>query len=144
MGRDTPSAVDVALRALRHRDLSRRELEERLREKGLGESERDEALETLQRTGLLDDRRFAESRARSLASRGAGDAAIRHALVRAGVERDVVAEALETIEPEAERALSIAARRGAGPKTARYLRGKGFSDEVVAGVVAGVSNDELG
>ena len=141
---ETPSAVDVALRALRHRDLSRRELEERLRTKGFGESERDEALETLERTGLLDDRRFAESRARSLASRGAGDAAIRHALARAGVEAEVVEEALETIEPEAARALSVVARRGVGPKTARYLRGKGFSDDVVAGVVAGVSSEELG
>jgi SOS response regulatory protein OraA/RecX len=31
-----------------------------------------------------------------------------------------------------------------GPKTARYLRGKGFSEEVVAAVVAGASDDELG
>ncbi|HEU0248059.1 MAG TPA: regulatory protein RecX [Gaiellaceae bacterium] len=141
---ETPSAVDVALRALRHRDLSRRELEERLRGKGFGEAERDEALETLGRTGLVDDRRFAESRARSLAARGAGDAAVRHALGRAGVESEIVEEALETIEPEAERVLSVVARRGVGPKTARYLRGKGFSDEVVAGVVAGVSGEELG
>ncbi len=141
---ETPSAGDVALRALRHRDLSRRELEERLRAKGFGEIERDEALETLERTGLLDDKRFAESRARSLASRGAGDAAIRHALARAGVDAELVDEALETIEPEVERARALMARRGADAKTARYLRGKGFSDEVVAGVVAGVSNHELG
>ena len=141
---ETPSAVDVALRALRHRDLSARELEERLRAKGFAEHEREEALETLERTGLLDDRRFAESRARSLAARGAGDAAIRHALFRAGVEADVVEEALETIEPEPERARAVAARRGGGAKTVRYLRGKGFSDEVVAGVVAGASAEELG
>ena len=141
---ETPSAADVALRALRHRDLSRRELEERLRAKGFAENERDEALETLERTGLLDDRRFAESRARSLASRGAGDAAVRHALSRAGVEAEIVEEALETIEPEPERARALAARRGGGAKTARYLRGKGFSDEVVAGVVAGASAGELG
>jgi regulatory protein len=141
---EAQSASDVALRALRHRDLSRRELEERLRAKGFGETVRDEALEMLERTGLLDDRRYAESRARSLASRGAGDAAIRQALTRAGVDDEVVDEALETIEPEVERARALTARRGADAKTARYLRGKGFSDEVVAGVVAGVSNHELG
>jgi regulatory protein len=141
---ETPSAAEVALRALRHRDLSRRELAERLRAKGFGETEREEALETLERTGLLDDRRFAESRARSLASRRAGDAAIRFALSGAGVDAETVEEALETLEPEVERARALTARRGADAKTARYLRGKGFSDEVVAGVIADVSNQELG
>jgi regulatory protein len=141
---EPPTAVDTALRALRHRDLSARELEQRLRSKGFDESERAEALETLERTGLLDDVRFAEARARSLATRGAGDAAIRYALGLAGVERAVAEEAIQALEPEAERAGAIAARRGGGPKTARYLRGKGFSEEVVAGVVAGSNADELG
>jgi regulatory protein len=138
------TAVDTALRALRHRDLSARELEQRLRAKGFTESERAEALETLERTGLLDDARFAEARARSLAARGAGDAAIRHALGLAGVVQEIADDALHALEPEAERANAIAARRGMGPKTARYLRGRGFSEEVVAGVVAGSSADELG
>jgi regulatory protein len=142
--REPPTAVDTALRALRHRDLSARELEQRLRAKGFDESERAQALETLERTGLLDDARFAEARARSLAARGSGDAAIRHALGGAGVPAELVEDALHAIEPEAERARAIVARRGAGPKTARYLRGKGFSDDVATGVVAGVSADELG
>lgn len=141
---DAAEAVDTALRALRHRDLSARELAERLRAKGFGETARDEALETLARTGLLDDRRFAEARARSLAARGAGDAAIRHALRLAGVEDSVVGEALATLDPEEHRAAAIVERRGAGPKTARYLRGKGFSDEVVSGLVAGESAREIG
>jgi regulatory protein len=138
------TAVDTALRALRHRDLSARELEQRLRSKGFDESERVEALETLERTGLLDDARFAEARARSLAARGAGDAAISHALGLAGVEREVAEDAIQALEPEADRAGAIALRRGYGPKTARYLRGKGFSEEVVTGVVAGSNADELG
>jgi regulatory protein len=141
---ETPSAAEVALRALRHRDLSRGELEERLRAKGFDELTRDDALETLERTGLLDDRRFAESRARSLASRGAGDAAIRHALARAGVDAELVEDALESIEPEVDRARTVVGRRGVDPKTARYLRSKGFSEDVVAGVIAGLSNEELG
>ena len=141
---EPPTAVDTALRALRHRDLSARELEQRLRSKGFDESERAEALETLERTGLLDDVRFAEARARSLAARGAGDAAIRYALGLAGVERWVAEDAIQALEPEGERAGAIAARRGHGPKTARYLRGKGFSEDVVAGVVAGSNADELG
>ena len=141
---EPPTAVDAALRALRHRDLSTRELEQRLRSKGFDESERAAALETLERTGLLDDVRFAEARARSLAARGAGDAAIRHALGLAGVDGATADDAIQALEPEAERAGTIALRRGHGPKTARYLRGKGFSEDVVAGVVAGLNADELG
>jgi regulatory protein len=137
------TAIEAALRALRHRDLSAHDLEERLREKGFAESEREEALETLERTGLLDDSRFAEARARALAARGAGDLAIRHALGRAGVAGELVEDALQALESESVRAQAIAGRRGAGPKTARYLRGKGFSDEVAAGI-AGASGDELG
>jgi regulatory protein len=140
--REPASAVDTALRALRHRDLSSCELEQRLRAKGFGESERAEALAMLERTGLLDETRFAEARARSLAARGAGDAAIRHALRVAGIPGELVEDALAALEPEPERARAIVERRGAGPKTARYLRGKGFADDVVAGVIAGVDADD--
>ncbi len=137
-------AHEFALRALRYRDLSVRELDERLRAKGYGESERDDAIEALVRTGLVDDARYAESRAHQLAGRGAGDALIRHTLVRAGVEADLAADALLTIAPETERARIVVERRGTGPKTARYLLGKGFSEETVSRVVASESADELG
>jgi len=142
--REPPTAVDAALRALRHRDLSARELEERLRAKGFEERERDEALVTLERTGLIDDARFAEARARSLAARGAGDRAIRHALRLAGVAGESIDDALQALAPEAERAAALVTRRGIGPKTARYLRGKGFAEDVVAAAVAGANDDELG
>ena len=134
----------MALRALRVRDLSIRELEQRLRARGFSESERDEAIETLVRTGLLDDGRFAEGRAISLAGRGAGDALIRHKLETAGVASELIDRALEAVEPERERARLIVERRGRGVRTARYLSGKGFSEEVVAGVVAIWRRDELG
>jgi len=37
----------------------------------------------------------------------------------------------------------VVERRGSGARTARYLSGKGFGDDVV-GAVAGRSSDELG
>ena len=138
------TAHEVALRALRHRDLSVHELEQRLRARGFGEIERDEAIDALVRTGIVDDARFAESRARTLAGRGAGDALIRHTLAGAGVETEIVDAALATVEPEDERARTIVRQRGPGAKTARYLAGKGFADEVVAGVVAFGSDEKLG
>jgi SOS response regulatory protein OraA/RecX len=142
--REPETVTEAALRALRHRDLSVRELDERLRARGYDEAERDDAIDALVRTGVVDDTRYAESRARQLAGRGAGDVLIRHTLARAGVEAAVADDAILTVAPEAERARIIVERRGPGPKTARYLLGKGFSDEVVANVVASESSRELG
>ena len=141
---ETPDAVDAALRALSHRDLSAADLEHRLEAKGFDDSERADALATLQRTGLQNDRRFAESRAEALASRGAGDARVRYELTRAGVDEELVADAIALLEPEPERAQRIAERRGYGPKTARYLSGKGFSEDSIGAVVASSDGDELG
>jgi regulatory protein len=124
--------VDAALRALRHRDLTEAGLERRLAAKGFGESERQHALATLRRTGIVDDGRFAEARAARLAGRGAGDALVRADLARAGVSSELIEDALSGLPPEAERARGIVERRGAGPKTSRYLSAKGFSDDTVA------------
>jgi SOS response regulatory protein OraA/RecX len=142
--REPENAQEAALRVLRHRDLSVRELDARLRDRGYPEAERDDAIDALLRTGLLDDRRFAESRARSLAARGSGDALIRHELGRAGTEPEAIHEALSVLEPETERARAIVARRGAGPKAARYLAGKGFSEDAIAAAVATATGRELG
>jgi len=120
------------------------ELDRRLDERGFSEDERSETIDALVRTGLLDDARFAERRAATLASRGAGDALIRHELRRAGVDRELVEHALASAPSEDERARQIVAARGGGPKTARYLAGKGFADESVRGAVAMRDVGELG
>ena len=138
------SALDAAYRVLRHRERSTSEVCDRLEAAGYADEERGRAIETLLRTGLLDDARFAELRARSLAERGAGDGRIRHELERAGIPSEIVGDALETLESEADRARSIVIRRGPGAKTARFLHGKGFSQEVVAAAVASSHEDELG
>ena len=138
------SAHETALRALQHRDLSAQELVQRLAARGFGESEIEETIETLVRTGLVDDGRFAGSRARNLAGRGAGDTFIRYELRRAGIASEVVEDTVQTIEPEPARARLIVERRGESPKTARYLRGKGFSDETIRAVVALRTANELG
>jgi SOS response regulatory protein OraA/RecX len=132
---DESDVLECALRSLRHRDRSVRELEQRLELRGFSESERGHAIETLLRTGLVDDRRFAEARACSLAERGASDVLIRHTLGLAGVSSELVEEALQDVLPEAERVRHIVSRRGSGPRTARYLLGKGFSEEVVDGLL---------
>jgi regulatory protein len=137
-------ALELALRALRHRDRSTAEVERHLESRGVGEDERGGTLDTLVRTGVVDDRRFAESRASSLADRGAGDALIRHELRRSGVGAEDIEDAVATLESERARAERVVALRGGGPKTARYLAGKGFAEDVVHAVVADSLGETLG
>lgn len=145
-GAETTSdeAVECALRALRHRDRTAREVAEHLGTRGFSEDDRQQAVETLRRTGLVDDERFARLRAVSLAERGAGNALIRARLAEAGVAREFVDAALETVEEEAKRARRIVVSRGASARTARYLHRKGFSDDVVRAVIADEHDGELG
>jgi regulatory protein len=137
-------ALDQALRALRHRDRSAAEVDRYLESRGVSNDEREAALETLVRTDLVDDRRYAERRAQSLADRGAGNALIRHELARAGLDPDTVDDALGSLRSERERVDEIVTRRGASPKTARYLAGKGFSYDVVESFIAPSRGETLG
>ena len=129
-------ALAVATRALARREHSARGLRERLLRAGVADGDAEEALEELQRLGLLDDGRFAGERARVLAERGKGDGAIRFDLERADVEQAEIEAALAALEPESERAARLVARRGATPATARLLASRGFDEAVVEALVA--------
>ena len=129
-------ALAVATRALARREYSAHGLRERLLRAGVSATDADDALEELQRVGLLDDGRFASERARVLAERGKGDAAIRFDLQRAGVETTAVEAALGALDPESERAARLIDRRGASPATARLLSSRGFDEAVVEALVA--------
>jgi regulatory protein len=132
---EQPNPIDVAARALRHRDRSRTQVSERLARAGVGDEEREQALETLERVGYLDDGRYAGNRSAALAARGLGDAAIRADLESAGVPGDVVEEALAQLEPEAGRARAIADRVGRTAKTAAQLARKGFGEDAIEAAV---------
>jgi len=136
-------AVEQALRALRHRERSSSQVEHYLEARGIDEPGRADALATLARTGLVDDRRFAKARARVLAERAAGDALIEHDLASAGVERDTIEEAIEGLESEPARARRIVERRGPGARTERYLLGKGFSPDVAYATIAAARPEPL-
>jgi SOS response regulatory protein OraA/RecX len=129
-------ALSVAGRALRARDLSTRDIAERLERAGVAPAAREHSVATLTHAGLVDDGRFSRNRAESLARRGFGDAAIRHELRRHGVPSELVEAALRELESEAERAGRIIEARGSGPRTARYLAGKGFGEEAVEAAFA--------
>ena len=122
-------ATELALRALRHRDRSRRDLDRRLERAGIPAAEREQALDALAEAGLLSDARYAEARARVLVARGAGDELIRRDLAQEGIEEEAVESVLAGLPPEVERAERLFARRGGDGKALRYLAAKGFSAE---------------
>jgi SOS response regulatory protein OraA/RecX len=131
-------ALSKGLGALRHRDLSVERMSGRLVRSGVPEAVRNEAIGALTEVGLLDDRRFARNRSRTLAERGMGDTGVRYDLERNGIPRELIDAALEELEPEPARAERIVAAKGASAATARYLQRKGFSQESVESVLGEV------
>jgi regulatory protein len=123
--------IEIAARALQHRDRSRREVDQRLARAGIDEDRRNDALDTLERVGYVDDERFAGARAGALADRGYGDEWIRLDLAEHGVDADAVAEALGALEPEAERAAALVERLGRSPRTGAQLARKGFGADAL-------------
>lgn len=112
-------------------------MEERLARRGIAAEARGEAVEALTRTGLIDDERFARSRALSLADRNYGDAAIRHDLVERGVDEELINQALAELPREQERAARVVAKRGRSPRTLRYLASRGFDLDTIEQFAAG-------
>jgi SOS response regulatory protein OraA/RecX len=135
-------ALSVATRTLGSRDLSERRLAERLERASVAPAAVEASLAALSDAGLVDDSRFAANRALNLAGRGYGDAAIRHDLEQQGVTAELADAALAALEAEPMRARRVAEERGAGPRTARYLAGKGFGEDAVeAALGADFAND---
>ena len=130
-------AMSRALRAISARDRSRQALDDRLGAAGVATEARAQALETLERVGLVDDGRLAADRARALAERGYGDAAIGFDLERQGVGAADSALALAGLDPERARAERLIEGRGRDARTARWLAARGFD----AGVVEDVLGD---
>src|SRR3954471_10012603 len=92
--------VDLAVEALRHRERSRRDVDERLERAGVGDAERVEALDRLEQVGYIDEEGVARARAGALANRGYGDDWIRHDLARHGVAGEDAAAAIASLTPE--------------------------------------------
>lgn len=137
-------ALETAVGALRRRDRSAAELGTRLAARGIPPAERERALETLGRAGLVDDERVARTRTTALAQRGSGDALIRHDLEERGLPAQAIEAALAALEPERDRAAAVVARRGASVRTARLLAARGFGEDAVEVAVAWDGDEAVG
>ncbi len=168
--RDPASAEALEAAALRHLERYasstahlRRLLDARLRRLAArgrtidlqaGAAAIERVLAKLQRLGLLDDRDYAEVRARALRRRGASSRAIRAELRAKGIAADLIAQTLEKErrsvggDSELRAAVAFARRRGLGPfrrdpgqraeRRARDLAAmgrKGFDQEIARRVI---------
>jgi regulatory protein len=136
-------ATDVTLRALSRHDRSRSELELRLARAGVRAEARQDVLDRAARAGLVDDARFAATRARSLADRGAGDAFVLADLEQRGVDSELAHAVLSELEPESARAARVVEARGCSVRTLRYLVARGFAPESLDDLIAGIENGAL-
>lgn len=135
-------ALARAARALRSRDRTSSELDDRLARTGVRARERGEAIQTLARSGIVDDERSASSRAAALAQRGRGNAAIRWQLERAGLAPELVERALAQLPPERERAERVAADAGRGRRAAMLLARRGFDPDTIEDLMGGLAGED--
>jgi SOS response regulatory protein OraA/RecX len=128
-------ALDAAVRTVARRDVSTSRLRRRLDGRGIARHEAETAVETLASAGVVDDERLARSRARGLADRGWGDAAIAARLEHEGLPAEAVTAALAELPSERERAVGLAA--GAPDRRAawRLLGRRGFALETIEEVL---------
>jgi regulatory protein len=124
-------ALQVAVKALARRELSRAELVERLTKAGFSADDAAKALAELREAGYQSDERAARERARVLAGRNAGDAAIRADLRRRGLAAETLEPIIGELPPERERAEALAVRIGRGRRLLETLTRKGFAEETI-------------
>ncbi len=134
-------ALAQATRTLATSGRSRQELDRRLARAGHGDAAREEALATLDRAGLVDDARLAESRAELLARRGYGDAAIRADLRRRLVAPEAATAAVASLEPEQERLRRVLEGQIVTPALLRRLAGRGFSRDALEEVASSFASE---
>jgi SOS response regulatory protein OraA/RecX len=124
-----PDAYDDGVRLLRRRSLTRREVIERLLERGHGAEEVEDAVGRLTAGSAIDDRALARHWIGSqAAARGRGRSRALAELVARGVPEDVAvsawAEAVEDGAIDEDAALARAVRRRLGPPPGRNGLGR--------------------
>lgn len=136
-------AWERALRLLNFRDRGSGELERRLTDDGYGPDVVADVVLRARELGFIDDRRFAEGLARSLADgKRQGRRRVAAGLAAKGVSDELAADVLASYcdeETEHERALSLARKLDGGrgmevPRLASRLVSRGFSSALAYGV----------
>ncbi len=131
-------ARETAARALGRRNMSSAELMRKLKDKGIGESDAEEAVQWAQDVGAIDDAAYAVMLLKHYRSKGFGDIRIRQELMRRGISDDMCKEILSERADMTEEILDFLRKKLKGsepsPDDMRRLtaalqrRGHSFSD----------------
>lgn len=102
-------ARSICLRLLTSAPRTRAQLAEALRRRGVPDEAAERVLGRFNEVGLIDDTAFAEAWVQSRhLGRGLARRALAHELRMRGIDEETVSEALETLDPEEERATARA------------------------------------
>ena len=134
-------AIAVAGRTLRRRDVSTHRLTENLARAGVAPTTARSAVGALLEARILDDARVAASRARALAEKGWGDAAIAARLEAEGIDEDDARRAIAGLTSEASRAAEVAGRMPDRRKAWKLLARRGFDETTVENVLGEWTSD---
>jgi SOS response regulatory protein OraA/RecX len=134
-------ALTQATRLLAASGRSRGELEHGLARGRHSDSARAEAVGALERAGVLDDARLAESRAELLVRRGYGDAAIRADLGRRLIPVEDAAAAVAALEPEIARLRRLLEGQAVTPAVLRRLASRGFSRDALEEIASAFAQE---
>lgn len=88
-------AINKAYELLSYRDLSHKELDDKLKSRGFTEEERKKAAEKVLSIGALSDERFAKTYSERLLSKGYGRRRVVHELVLKGVDKEIIEALLQ-------------------------------------------------
>ena len=129
---------EKALELVSQRQMSRKELLQKLRDKGFDEETADCCADWITERGLIDEERYAAAVVRHYAAKGYGAGRVRQELMRRGIPRELSDEALSFM-PEGNDRLDrlIAAKlrdpddRDAVRKLSASLYRRGFSGEEI-------------
>lgn len=138
-----------ALRSLGSRSLSRRQLSDKLTEKGTEQAVVEKTLDWLERIGAVNDEEYAAQIVRHYAGKGYGPSRIRDELFRRGIPRELWENAFSCM-PETDETvfrLFCSRMRGAAPnspeqtKTVNALQRRGYSWEDIRSALERYSSE---
>ena len=115
-------ARDKALELISRRPMSRKEVREKLLQKGVDEDAAEYSADWLQEHGFLNDESYAAAVARHYAAKGYGAGRVRSELGRRGVDRELWDGALEQMPAADEKLHKFIAARLKDPEDREQLR----------------------
>lgn len=143
-------ALEYGAKALGYRMLTKRQLSDKMRDKGFSDADADYAIERLTEYGWVNDEEYGKALVKNLRNKGYGKAYISNKLREKGIEREICQEVTEDFQPDYERMKKYIGSkikdenpdRAIIKKISDGLLRKGFSYEQIKNALKQYLNDE--